>query len=294
MKQNYKKAIIIVAYEPDIGNLRRLSFLLEENKFIPIIADNSEKINVNRKDVSDSSVIITLGCNEGIAKAQNVGVRKAEELGCNIIGFLDQDSEIDSACLHKLENAIEENPEIVIAPVSIDKTTGEEYPSQRLNKIGYPYDVFVKGKSNKERVDIVISSGTMTSTRIIKEVGLMDEDFFIDFVDIEWCLRCKKKGVAIFVDPEAVLYHSIGTSDKKVLRMVINNHSAYRTYYKVRNSFLIFRKKMGLLFSLRQLIPAVGKNFISAVSSENKKMYFHYYFKAIRDGLNGKTGKLIE
>ena len=45
---------------------------------------------------------------------------------------------------------------------------------------------------------------------------MFDEDFFIDFVDVEWCLRCKKNKVAIFVVPDAVMEHEIGISSVKL------------------------------------------------------------------------------
>jgi len=41
-------------------------------------------------------------------------------------------------------------------------------------------------------VDAVISSGSLIRRRVVEDIGLPREDFFIDFVDFEYCLRLRR------------------------------------------------------------------------------------------------------
>ena len=283
--------IVVVTFEPELENLKRLSKCVQDEGFIPVIVDNSIKNKVTQKDVSDGSKIVCMGFNAGIAAAQNAGIAYALGLGAEIIGFLDQDSNVDCNLLNCLAARLRENKECVVAPVALEKDSLSEYPSQCLNQFGYPYDQYVKDCTNPQRVDIVIASGMMTTAEVIRKVGTYDEDFFIDFVDIEWCLRCKKAGVPIYVIPEAVLLHKIGNETVDMHHMKITVHSPIRTYYKVRNSFLLLYKKVGLIFSIREILPALVHNFFMIFYVKDKRSYLAYYFTGIFHGICGVRGE---
>ena len=53
--------------------------------------------------------------------------------------------------------------------------------------------------------DYIISSGTLIHVDAFKAVGLMMEELFIDYVDLEWGLRAKKMGYHCFVANHVVL-----------------------------------------------------------------------------------------
>lgn len=285
------KCVIIVTYEPELNNLKRLTQCVQEAGFVPVLVDNSENHPVEKKTVSSKSQILSMRGNVGIAAAQNAGISYASKMGAGVIGFFDQDSTADEKLLEKLETALEKLGECVVAPAAVEKDTLLEYPVQRLNKFGYPKDVFVKGEKEPQQVDLVISSGMMTTAKVFEKVGNYDEDFFIDFVDVEWCLRCKKAGIPVFVIPDAVLLHKIGNANVTVGEMNIVVHSAVRTYYKVRNSFLLLYKKAGVVFTIRQILPAVLHNFLQIFSVKDKGMYLKYYLLGILHGICGVRGK---
>lgn len=285
------KCVVIVTYEPELNNLKQLTENVEKAGFIPIIADNSVRCLVQRKDVSKMSRIVSMSGNAGIAAAQNAGIQMAKNLGACKIAFFDQDSMADENLLRKLELSLDELGECVVTPLALDKETGEEYPVQRLNKIGYPKDFFVKGSKAPQRADLVISSGMMMTAAVLQKVGNYDEDFFIDFVDIEWCLRCKKAAVPVYVIPDAVLLHKIGNTDILAGEMKIVVHSPARTYYKVRNSFLLLYKRAGIIFTIRQILPALIHNFLLIFSVKEKGCYLKYYFQGVIHGIFGIRGK---
>lgn len=285
------KCVIIVTYEPELNNLKRLSECVQDAGFTPVIVDNSVKNQVRQEDVSDGSKIISMGTNAGIAAAQNAGIQYALDAGAEILGFFDQDSDADAKLIDQLVENLKLHGDCVVAPLALEKGTLKEYPVQRLNKLGYPYDVYVKGCTEPEKVDIVISSGMMTTAGVLVKAGNYDEDFFIDFVDIEWCLRCKKAGIPIFVIPDAILMHKIGNETIEMDKLEITVHSPVRTYYKVRNAFLLLYKKAGVVFSARQILPALLHNFFLLFRVEKKREYAKYYVMGIFHGIFGVRGK---
>lgn len=285
------KCVIIVTYEPELNNLKRLTHCVQNAGFLPIIVDNSEKHPVEMTKLASTARMISMHGNAGIAAAQNAGIRLAKKLGAKMIGFFDQDSHADEKLLEKLEKALQNLGECVVSPLALEKDSWNEYPVQILGRLGYPKDVFVKGKKVPQKVDLVISSGMMTTAEVFEKVGVYDEDFFIDFVDVEWCLRCKKAEIPVYVIPDAVLMHKIGNENVSVGEMSIVVHSAVRTYYKVRNAFLLLYKKAGVIFTMRQILPALLHNFLLIFSVEEKRKYLKYYFIGVVHGIFGIRGK---
>lgn len=286
-----KKCVIIVTYEPEMENLNRLVRCAQRADFTPVIVDNSRKNKVKAEEMPEEIVIISMNGNAGIAAAQNAGIRCAEKMGAEIVGFFDQDSSADEMLLTRLAKFLGEKGNCVVAPVALDKETLEEYPVQRLKKNGYPYDVYVKDCKEPQRADLVISSGMMTTSEVLSRVGDYDEDFFIDFVDIEWCLRCKKQQIPIYVLPDAVLFHKIGEKNVDLETMELTIHSPARTYYKVRNAFLLLRKEISPIFCVRQILPAVIHNFLQIFYVKKKWEYLKYYFLGIWHGICGVRGQ---
>jgi len=121
---------------------------------------------------------------------------------------------------------------------------------------------------------------------------LMDEDYFIDFVDTDFFLRCRAKNISMVIVPNAVMLHSVGERTINLLLIRLFVHSDIRTYYKVRNSFLFFRKKhVPFLIGIKEILSALVHNFLILFFVENKMSHFSNYLFAIYDGFMNKKGK---
>jgi rhamnosyltransferase len=292
IKKDMNKYAIVVLYEPDITNIKRLCKSIIGQGFKVILVDNSERAPLLNNFELDNCILISNKQNKGIAYAQNIGIKYALSYEADIITFFDQDSIVPNGLLANLSEPLLLNRLCITVPIPVEKWSGMEYPSQRLNKFGWPFDVFSKDMKEPVNVDIVISSGMTTSADVIKLVGYFDEDFFIDFVDIEWCFRNMNNRIPLYVVPEARMEHSIGDKTITFGPISVVMHSPIRTYYKVRNTFLLFRKKINILFVLRQVIPALIHNFLLIFFVKNKCEYFSYYIKGIMHGIVGRVGKL--
>lgn len=60
-------------------------------------------------------------------------------------------------------------------------------------------------------VDVVISSGSLVRREVVEKIGLPRADFFIDFVDFEYCLRARRQGYRIGLVRDSRLDHAMGT-----------------------------------------------------------------------------------
>lgn len=283
---------IIVCYNPNINTLGNLcSNLLIQNSKI-ILIDNSEETILDglvREDVE----LYHQDNNIGIAAAQNIGLSHALKNNADILIFFDQDSVITNGFIEALAYPINKHEAIVTSPVFFDSKTGFRFPSYRLSNRGCLKE-YIQEK-DEYLVDLIISSGMATNRKTINLVGNMNENYFIDFVDLEWSLRCKALKVPIYAVPEAKMFHSIGESSINLFFFRVFIHNPKRTYYKVRNSLLFFRNQnVPILFGAKEILSAVIFNLIALFFVENKIIFFRYFLLGIAHGLIGKIGKVLK
>lgn len=283
---------VIVSYYPIVSNLIHLSKILLDSGASVIIVDNSKNNELNECKELENCNIIFLGKNTGIAHAQNIGIREAIKGGAEVIVFFDHDSKIGYNFLPLLLVDVKKEVPGIVAPVYFDEIKGYEFPSMRLNRFGMLVKVYKENKTVPYNVDVVISSGIAATVSTFNIAGLMDEDLFIDFVDTEWCLRCRKKGIPIQIIPSVIMEHTIGGRSKKIGNLTIFVHSPIRCYYQIRNCFLLFKKKhIPFLLALKEFLSVGINRLILLFVVKNKLQYLKYYCLAISHGFKGFTGK---
>jgi len=256
-----------------------------------ILVDNTEAPYLESGKLPDGCTLITVGYNSGIAHAQNVGVAAARAAGASVLVFFDQDSRIEPGFLDCLVSTVKIGLPVIVSPLCVDDVTGSALPSVRLNRYGLPIPVHQANSSCRYPVDIVISSGTAATREVFDLAGGFDDGLFIDFVDVEWCLRCRSKQIPIYVVPMAVMRHSIGTKQVRVGPLTILVHNSTRCYYQIRNCLLLFRKPhIPLLFAVQQLASLALSRMIYLFLVKDRFSYLKSYLFAVRDGLKGVTG----
>jgi rhamnosyltransferase len=282
---------IIVCYRPDVARLMKLCELVLAAGVRVILVDNTETPSLDDGKLPDGCSLITLGYNSGIAHAQNVGLAAALAAGAAVVVFFDQDSKIGPGFLNCLGGAITPGNAEIVAPLCVDDVTGAPLPSLRLSRHGLSMPVHQVGASSRYPADIVISSGTVATREVFELAGNFDEDFFIDFVDAEWCLRCRARQIPIYVVPGAVMRHNIGSRSFRFGSLTILVHGPTRCYYQIRNSFLLLRKHhVPLIFSLKQVGSVILSRIVLLSWVEDRSGYIRAYLSAVGDGLKGVTG----
>lgn len=283
---------VIVTYNPNIDCLRVLLDNLNNSCVSIIIVDNYSTNEAFKNTAFKSNVeLLSLSKNQGIAFAQNVGIEKAIKIDADYILFFDQDSNVSN---HFVDDLMSDYRKIyathekiaAIGPRFIDENKGFYFPALRFNKHGLIDKISVENISTPIEVSFLISSGTLISVEALKDIGLMKEEFFIDFVDTEWCFRAISIGYKIYMSEQAVMKHSIGDDTLKIYNFNIPVHSGFRRYYRVRNLFFMWKMPYIPKILVAKLMVT---NFLIQVLlfllKDKKWDYIKFYVKAIKDGL---------
>jgi GT2 family glycosyltransferase len=143
--------------------------------------------------------------------------------------------------------------------------------------------------------DLVITSGSMVRRDVVEKIGFPRSDFFIDFVDYEYCLRARSHGYKIAVITAAKLYHEVGRAHEIRFffgrRHLWSEHRPFREYYYSRNlAYSVWWLYPSLtaksFFLLHFIRHAVGVLLFGPgrLASLRKMM------QGFRDGLRAKLG----
>lgn len=284
---------VVVAYNPEFNKLLNLCQVLSDSNITTVLIGNSDISKIEFTEISKllKIHIINLFDNFGIAKAQNIGINYALTQNADAIIFFDQDSQVDSSFLTNLIAPLNNDKISICAPVFIDFDSEIQLPIISINKFGlisYSNN-FEKSLDNK----IVISSGLIVKSEIFNLVGLMNEEYFIDYVDTDFCFRCFANNIKINVVPNAVMKHPVGEKMVKILGFHFFIHNPQRVYYQIRNCFLFSSKNyVPLIFRVREIISlAFHYSFLLCFYYKNRIYYLKALFYGFYHGLMGKSGK---
>jgi len=98
----------------------------------------------------------------------------------------------------------------------------------------------------------------LVSREVIEKVGMMPEDFFLYYEELDWCEQIRNGGFEIYVEPKSMIYHKESIS--------VGKASPFKTYYLTRNRILFMRRNKTtwqfMLFSVFLIFVAIPKNVI--------------------------------
>lgn len=235
-----KVAAIIVTFQPDLGVLQRVIHAITPQVSEVIVVDNS---NQKRFIPQDGSLhFLSMGSNQGIAKAQNSGIKLAQQLKATHVLLLDQDSEPSPGMVSELLVSLNNvsNPACV-GPSYLDARQQNPPPFIRVEGLKL-VRCQCEQLDSVVPVDYLIASGSLIPMTVLGAVGLMREDLFIDYVDIEWGLRAKQRGFQSFGVCAAKMRHSLGDTPIVKFRRAFPVHSPLRHYYHFRNAVYLYRQ----------------------------------------------------
>ncbi len=237
-------AAVIVTYNPDEKFGDRLTAISRECGRVYVV-DNGSKDQVTLKKITKRPRVklLALGQNTGIAHAQNVGLTAAFASGADAVILFDHDSA----------------PRPGLAKTLLSAAGGLRIAGPRVYDINkksfalhpcYSRFFFRRRKAPEsgvlESVMMVIASGCMIPRAVYEKAGGMRENYFIDYVDWEYCLRARHRfGIETVVAGAAVLDHARGERrEKKVgpLTVYPPGYSAFRYSHIFRNRGLLLRE----------------------------------------------------
>lgn len=236
-----KFGAVVVLYKPTSEQIKNIIRLSKLCSYI-VAVDNSPALINHAVNFSGFENIIYVSNNNvgGIAGAFNTGLYVLREHGLKIFFLFDQDSCPDDSYFMKMNKSrIECNlDEVLIGPNVFDVNLGRFSPRLIFHKWRYKALQVTSGDTGLLSCSSIISSGTLITESAFAKIGLFREDYFIDHVDTDYCLRAGFLGVPIFINADVILPHSIGERSLHkflFLNFRPNNHNSIRRYYISRN-----------------------------------------------------------
>lgn len=154
--------------------------------------------------------LINNGNNEGFAKAVNLGITKAKEHNPTHIILLNPDLSFTKDEMETLLNSEGD----IVGPVLKFKRDNKwvyDYGGKVNLLLGRPIHEESSTILNTDvpAIDFISGACMLIKSEVVNRVGLFDERFFMYFEDVDFCLRAKKVGFDIKVNPEAIFSHDI-------------------------------------------------------------------------------------
>jgi len=288
-----RTTIIYVTYNANTELLSKSinSIVFQADKVI--IVDNTpnkdEKLEIFR---NNNLEIIYLEDNYGIAKAQNIGIKKALDENYDYVMLSDQDTIYPNNYINNMIKIFDSYDNVcAIAPKFIDSMKKSYDGFISITPIIFKQFFPISGK---HEVMQVIASGTIINAKYLNNIGLMDEKLFIDWVDLEWCWRARKKGYKIIGNADVIIEHQLGDSSKDLGFREVNLRSPMRHYYITRNAFhLALRdKSLDILHRITLFFKSFRYIIGYPLLSKPHLTHLKYVMLGFWHGIVGKLGKL--
>ena len=238
-----KTGCVVVTYNSDIRRLGlTLKSILVNTPHILVVDNNSSnqtEIEAQCRNLSGTIEFMPLQGNMGIAYAQNMGISKLLSRAAELVWFSDQDSIYPKDYLIHMEKALAQaNAQTLgkvaaIGPLFLDEGRAEVQPVVLFDGFSTKHDA----KPGLNEAAHIISSGMLVPVDALRQVGGMAENLFIDWVDMEWCWRARRRhGLRTWVSGDVCMLHQLGDTNVRFMgrKLVLRNPS--RHYYMVRNA----------------------------------------------------------
>lgn len=267
----------IILFNPEIERLKKSieSIYFQVTKLF--LFDNcSDNINEIRSviDSYDNIVLCDNDVNIGIAAALNRICKTAYDNGFSWMLTLDQDTICDKNLIIELSKCINNDIGIVCPNVYYENLY-RNINNKNINK-------------NIYEVKACMTSGSLTNLDVWKKVLGFREDFFIDYVDNDFCMKVHINGYKIIRVNNVYIYHQIG--DAKTINFPFFGkkyfivHKPFRYYYMVRNMYIfIFNYKKYINF-IKESVKLFYLSLFGIIINDNRKEVLNNILKGIKDG----------
>jgi rhamnosyltransferase len=281
---------VVVSYNPSAAMVEHLTKVRAQANGL-VVVDNAS-CSTALCQIRESARLLDFHLienreNLGIAEALNQGVRWAKSQGHSAVILLDQDTRISEDFIQRMVKSWSEHEHrnliAVLQPRYANPLNGNELPL---------------ATADKDEPISYMTSGSLLPISIFDSIGWFATEYFIDYVDFEYCLRARTRGYRIVQSKDAVLLHAPGQLKAVrlfgVLSFQTSNHSATRRYYLIRNRVATARKYFRAfpVWAVKDLWYT-HKDLLKILLGENeKRKKITAMIKGLVDGLTGRMGKI--
>lgn len=269
-----KTAVIIVNYnKKDL--LEKCLLSLQQNDYpdaYAIVVDNGSTDGSREMVREKFSRVqyVEMGYNSGFCKANNVGIQKAIDDGCEVIVLLNNDTEVDKDFIAEGVKEIAMDKKVgMVAPKILFHTHRDRFDSAGLiiTQDGLAVNRLLDRTTEEgmERCEVFCPAGAAAFFHAdvlidIKQDGMyFDEDFAYYLEDLDMGWRARLRGWSCVYTPHSIVYHLKNATSggySKFIAFHTNRNLFYniiKNYpgrYFLRALFLAFVRYPALLFGI--------------------------------------------
>jgi rhamnosyltransferase len=233
--------------------------------------------------------LILNGANHGVARALNQGAQYAKQQNYRWILTLDQDTSVTANMVDFL---------IAVYQEFSHKASLAVIGSNYTNSVNGRPAVASPDNSHSwgEEVKTVITSGSLISLDALCEIGGFRNEFFVDCVDLEFCLRARSKGFCIARACRPLMQHCIGNLTEHHLPWKTTdttNHPPRRQYFMARNTVILACEYLGREpgWVLSTLWSRMKSLLLICLFEKERSQKLSYALIGTLDGIRKKTNR---
>lgn len=243
-------SVLITCFNPN------LDFLIDNLKILSVfnvyVADNSQKNEISQKLENFTRNYPNI---KYIDNKSNIGISQSLNQVLNLLPkktkyliFLDQDTKIQKKDIKKLLQDflfVKKSDKSALA-IGASFSKNNEAPYFIRSKGWLFHRVFLT-KNNIIPVDYLILSGMLIDFKLLKKCQLphgfyLDENLFVDNVDIELCERVRYFGYKIYGTFNVTITHDLGILNDNLVKFGFTKHAPFR-YNSMYRSLVEINKK---------------------------------------------------
>ena len=231
--------IVIVnynGYDDTIECIKSLKDIQYSNYKIVLVENASkdkEKIQSN-SFINENAIVLFSDINGGFSAGNNIGIEYALNAGADYVLLLNNDTAVDKDFLNSLVEIGESDSSIGIVTGDIyyyfDKTK-LWYSNGRYDRGSGITQMCVKTEKMKNNVSFACGCLMLLKRKMLEEIGLLEDLFFLYSEDTEYCCRAIDSGWGIVWTSESKIYHKISVST--------GENSDFQQYYLTRNNLVL-------------------------------------------------------
>ncbi|HAJ34902.1 MAG TPA: glycosyltransferase family 2 protein [Chloroflexi bacterium] len=264
-------AIIILNWNnPDdtlacLRSVMALDYPVERRQVIVVDNGSTDDSVARIRAAYPGVTLIETGANLGYAEGNNVGIRYALK-GCHdYLLILNNDTEVQPDFLSHLVAEAEADVSIgVVGPKMYFLTPNDmvfaagsviRWEDGTLDHRGIwrkESDLGPLYAESPEDVDFIVGCGVLFRRQVLERLGLLDNRYYLNFEDVDICVRAYRAGYRVRYTPRAVLHHKVSAS--------LGQASAQNTYYMTRNALLFFWENSVGWRRWRAIVKIIARN----------------------------------
>jgi rhamnosyltransferase len=243
---------------------------------------------------SEQVAYLRMPANVGTAGTMNEAWRLALDAGVDYVVAFDQDSVPGRAMIPALVATFEAERGgrriAAVGPRKLDSRTN------RAMRVLMPVTFFKRYARDDDTaatpVDHLVSSGCLISAEAYRAVGPFNGSLFLDYVDIEWCLRARRCGFALMCDQAQIMRHAIGDDVWLWRWRAVPLHSPVRNGMLIRNHLLLWRLPVSRLWLLSDLAFVGLKLAVNLLIAGQPAVRLRWIARGLADGIRGRGGAM--